>query len=34
VPNKLVAMTGRVVPRSFVLRTIGSVMRSVGRAPE
>ncbi len=33
-PNKFMVATERFVPRSFVLRTIGSVMRGVGRAPE
>jgi short-subunit dehydrogenase len=32
-PNKLMVATERVMPRSFVLRTIGLVMRGVGRAP-
>ena len=33
-PNKFMVATERLVPRSFVLRTIGSVMRGVGRAPQ
>jgi short-subunit dehydrogenase len=33
-PNKLMVATERFVPRSFVLRTIGSVMRGAGRAPQ
>src|ERR1051325_3449272 len=32
-PNKLMVTTERLMPRSVVLRTIGSVMRGVGRAP-
>ena len=32
-PNKLMVVTERLMPRSFVLRTIGSVMRGAGRAP-
>jgi uncharacterized protein len=31
-PNKLMVVTERLMPRSVVLRTIGSVMRGVGRA--
>lgn len=33
-PNKLMVVTERVMPRSLVLRTIGSVMRGAGRASE
>lgn len=33
-PNKLMVVTERLMPRSVVLRTIGSVMRGVGRAPQ
>jgi short-subunit dehydrogenase len=33
-PNKLMVATERFMPRSFVLRTIGSVMRGAGRAPQ
>ena len=33
-PNKLMVATERLMPRSIVLRTIGSVMRGVGRAPK
>jgi uncharacterized protein len=33
-PNKFMVATERLVPRSFVLRTIGSVMRGVGRTPK
>ena len=33
-PNKFMIATERFVPRSFVLRTIGSVMRGAGRAPQ
>ena len=33
-PNKFMVATERFVPRSFVLRTIGSVMRGAGRAPQ
>ena len=33
-PNKLMVATERLIPRSFVLRTIGSVMRGVGRVPQ
>jgi len=33
-PNKLMVATERMMPRSFVLRTIGSVMRGAGRAPK
>jgi uncharacterized protein len=32
-PNKLMVATERAMPRSLVLRTIGSVMRAAGRAP-
>jgi short-subunit dehydrogenase len=33
-PNKLMVATERLMPRSVVLRTIGSVMRGVGRVPQ
>jgi len=33
-PNKLMVATERFVPRSFVLRTIGSVMRGASRTPQ
>jgi len=33
-PNKFMVATERLIPRSFVLRTIGSVMRGVGRVPQ
>ena len=32
-PNKVMVATERLIPRSFVLRAIGSVMRGAGRAP-
>lgn len=32
--NKFMVATERFMPRSFVLRTIGSVMRGAGRAPQ
>jgi len=33
-PNKVMVATERLIPRSFVLRAIGSVMRGAGRAPQ
>jgi short-subunit dehydrogenase len=33
-PNRLMVVTERFVPRSFVLRIVGSVMRGVGRGPQ
>ena len=33
-PNKVMVASERFVPRSFVLRTIGSVMRGAGRTPQ
>jgi short-subunit dehydrogenase len=33
-PNKLMVTSERLIPRSVVLRTIGSVMRGAGRAPQ
>ena len=33
-PNKFMVATERLMPRSLVLRTIGSVMRGAGRAPQ
>jgi short-subunit dehydrogenase len=33
-PNRLMVVSERFVPRSFVLRIVGSVMRGVGRGPQ
>ena len=33
-PNKVMVATERLIPRSFMLRAIGSVMRAAGRAPQ
>jgi short-subunit dehydrogenase len=33
-PNRFMIASERLVPRSFILRAVGSVMRSAGRAPQ